>query len=62
MGWACRCSPAGRARLRHGPARSSCAQTVRWENLKLAFRASIAVSGKHILLVDDIMTSKATAH
>ena len=37
-------------------------KAARWRNVRNAFRASDTVQGQTLLLVDDVMTSRATAH
>lgn len=50
----------GLRKVRDIPAQSSLGRTARYRNVVGAFEATSMVSGKRVLLVDDVMTTGAT--
>jgi ComF family protein len=61
LGWPCQ--PRWLWRRRNTPRQALLAPTVRKQNMKQAFAArSPSLDGKHILLVDDVLTTGTTAH
>jgi ComF family protein len=48
-------------RARPTPPQSELGATERWANVRNAFQAAPAVAGRHLLVVDDILTTGATA-
>ncbi|MDO4705584.1 MAG: phosphoribosyltransferase family protein [Comamonadaceae bacterium] len=50
----------GLARVTTGPAQARSGKAERQSNLQAAFRVTHAVMGRHVLLVDDVMTTGAT--
>ena len=50
-------------RARHTPPQAGLSRAARQKNLQGAFKANAAsVKGKHVLLIDDVMTTGATAN
>jgi ComF family protein len=56
------CRPSWLRRVRATSTQSSLPATIRRENPRGAFRASARVAGHSVLLVDDVLTTGATAH
>jgi ComF family protein len=50
-------------RVKNTPSQRGLSATARWDNVRNAFRARAAgrLAGRHVLLVDDVMTTTATA-
>jgi ComF family protein len=59
--WAAPCRPGWLVRQRATAPQSELAAEARRANVRGAFRASPAVGGRHVVLVDDVLTTGATA-
>lgn len=56
-----RCDPAALARVRDTPAQAGLSRRERFANLRRAFRVRRALDGAHVAIVDDVLTTGATA-